>query len=188
VFREANRQIQERKLRRVAVQRAAAGLAPFDPNVPPQSWNQLVEYLKATNYGRSLAHPLFFGRRRISAVTPLLWSLLEPPVTLFGDARELLAGWDCAVVDWCRLRTAFAGGLASSLEEAWDARGSEPPILWAMHRTAMRGTGRSRGGGRRRRPVLRRVYKPVEGMGRAEQRTAGAFTAFDRGHGPHPML
>ena len=44
VFREANRQVEERKMRR-----RAAGLAPFDPSVPPESWSQLVEYLKETN-------------------------------------------------------------------------------------------------------------------------------------------
>jgi hypothetical protein len=49
LFREANRQVEERKLRRLAVQRAAAGLPPFDPSVPPQSWGELVEYLKNTN-------------------------------------------------------------------------------------------------------------------------------------------
>jgi hypothetical protein len=45
VFREANRQLEERKMRRLAVQRAAAGLPP----VPPRSLDQLVEYLKNTN-------------------------------------------------------------------------------------------------------------------------------------------
>jgi hypothetical protein len=49
VFREANRQIEEKKQRRRAAQRLAAGLPPFDPSVPPESWNQLVAYLKETN-------------------------------------------------------------------------------------------------------------------------------------------
>jgi hypothetical protein len=49
LFREANRQVEERKQRRRAAQRVAAGLPPFDPSVPPESWDQLVEYLKNTN-------------------------------------------------------------------------------------------------------------------------------------------
>lgn len=49
LFREANRQVEERKLRRHAAQRAAAGLPPFDPSAPPESWDELVEYLRETN-------------------------------------------------------------------------------------------------------------------------------------------
>jgi hypothetical protein len=41
--------VEERKQRRRAAQRVAAGLPPFDPSVPPESWNHLVEYLKNTN-------------------------------------------------------------------------------------------------------------------------------------------
>jgi hypothetical protein len=49
VFREANRQIDERQQRRRAAHRLAAGLPPFDPSVPPESLDQLVDYLNETN-------------------------------------------------------------------------------------------------------------------------------------------
>jgi hypothetical protein len=48
MFREANRQVEERKQRRAA-QRVAAGLPPFDPSVAPESWDRLVKYLKNAN-------------------------------------------------------------------------------------------------------------------------------------------
>jgi hypothetical protein len=48
VFREANRQVEERKQRRRAAQRVAAGLPPFDPTVAPHNVAELMAYLKNT--------------------------------------------------------------------------------------------------------------------------------------------